>query len=64
MKQVPMILSVGSSPANPPAIVTALPFRADVQTTEGVWHLSISFEGAKDLRRELDLYLQQYETGR
>jgi hypothetical protein len=64
MKNVPMILSVGSSPAYPPAVPTAVPFRAEVQTADGLRMLNISFEGAKALRHELDLYLQQYGKGR
>lgn len=64
MKQFPMIFGIGSSPANPPSVLTAIPFRAEAQTAEGVWLLNISFEGAKALRRELDLYLEKYGKGR
>jgi hypothetical protein len=64
MKQTPMIYGIGSSPAHPPAVATATPFRAEAQTEDGLMMLNISFEGAKDLKRELDLYLEKYSKGR
>lgn len=64
MKQLPMIYGVGSSPVTPPAVSTAQPFRAEVQTAEGVWFLNVSFEGAKDLQKQLTIYLDKHSPGR
>jgi hypothetical protein len=64
MKQTPLIFSIGSSPAHPPAIATAPPFIAEAQTDDGTWIVRISFEGARDLSEQLDIYLKKYSPGR
>jgi hypothetical protein len=64
MKQVPMIYGIGPSPAYSPAVPTAVPFRAEAQTVDGVWLLNVSFEGAKDLHLALESYLKTHSAGR
>jgi hypothetical protein len=61
---LPMIFGIGSASVTLPAIATAIPFRASVQTQDGAATLSLSFEAAKELLPELQLYVTKYSAGR
>lgn len=60
MDQLPIIIGIGPGVPNVPAIATAAPFRIEVVTSDGGSLLSLTFEAARDLKNELDIYLKKY----
>lgn len=64
MNQLPMIFGIGPRPSNKPPVPSAPPFRAEVQTDDGVAFLGLSFEAALELNRELEIYVNKYAAGR
>jgi hypothetical protein len=61
MDQLPIIIGIGSGVPNVPAVATATPFRIEVVTGNGgAALLSLTFEAARDLKNELNIYLKKY----
>lgn len=58
--QLSPIFGVGPSVPDMPAVATAPPFRIEAQTKEGPADLTLTFEAARELKKELEIYLHRY----
>ena len=54
------ILGIGPTPTKQPDVATAHPFMIHVQTKDGTEVLSATFEAAKELKKELEIYLHKF----